>query len=84
MATGLLAPIHDHFLDFLIEKATPQEILAYEIPESAQMRTIELLERRDEGTLTAAEAEELQQIGQMELLLQSLHARALRAIRTAK
>jgi hypothetical protein len=84
MATGQLAPIHDHFLDFLVEKATPQEILTYKVPDSVNARTIELLERRDEGTLTASEAEELEQIRQMDLLLQEVYAKALRALRTGK
>jgi hypothetical protein len=80
MTSGLFAP--DHFLDFLVEKATPQEILAYKVPDSVNARTIELLERRDEGNLTASEAEELEQIRQMDLMLQALYARALRALRT--
>ena len=31
---GSLAPVYDRFLDFLVEKATPQEILSFTIPES--------------------------------------------------
>jgi hypothetical protein len=80
MSSASFAVTHDHFLDYLIEKATPQEILAYEIPESAQTRTRELLDKQDDGTLTPEEAEELEQIRQMDLLLMALHARALRAI----
>jgi hypothetical protein len=76
-------PAHDHFLDYLISKATPQEILAYEIPEAERERTLELLDKQEEGTLTPAEEAELEQIAQMELLLMSLHAKALRALRTA-
>lgn len=74
---------HDHFLDYLVTKATPEEILAYEIPESERERTLELLGKQEEGSLTPAEEEELEQICQMELLIMSLHAKALRALRTA-
>ena len=84
MASSSFAPVHDHFLNYLVEKATPQEILAYEIPESAKERTIELLDKQDEGTLTPEEAEELEQIAQMDLLLTALHAKALRALRTGE
>jgi hypothetical protein len=84
MSSASFAVTHDHFLDYLIEKATPQEILAYEIPESAQTRTRELLDKQDDGTLTPEEAEELEQIRQMDLLLMALHARALRAVRTGE
>lgn len=84
MSSASFAVTHDHFLDYLIEKATPQEILAYEIPELAQARTRELLDRQDDGTLTPEEAEELEQIRQMDLLLMALHARALRAVNTSR
>jgi hypothetical protein len=82
MANATFTQVHDHFLNYLVEKATPQEILAYEIPEAARERTIELLDKQDEGTLSKDEADELEHIRQMDLLLQALHARALRAIRT--
>jgi hypothetical protein len=78
-----LIPAHDHFLDYLVSKATPQEILAYEIPESERERTLELLDKQEEGTLSEAEEAELEQIAQMELLLMSLYAKAKRAIRLA-
>jgi trans-aconitate methyltransferase len=82
MASVQFAPTHNHFLDYLVEKATPQEILAYEIPESARERTLELLDKQDDGTLGAEEAEELEQIRQLDLLLMALHVKALRALRS--
>ena len=84
MASPSFSPVHDHFLSYLVEKASPQDILAYEIPEAARARTLELLEKQDEGTLSAEETEELEQIVQMDLLLQALHAKALRALRAGE
>ena len=84
MTSASFAVVHDHFLNYLIEKATPQELLAYQIPEAAQARSVELLDKQDEGALTLEEAEELEQIRQMDLLLMALHAKALRAVRTGE
>jgi hypothetical protein len=68
-------------LDYLVEKATPEEILAFQISEAEQQRTIELLDKQDEGTLTSDEAEELELIGQADLLIMSLQTRVRRALR---
>src|SRR5206468_9960695 len=43
---GSLAPVYDRFLDFLVEKATPHEILAFTIPESERERALVLLDKR--------------------------------------
>src|SRR5947207_2021834 len=77
-------PAHDSILDFLVEKATPQEILAFKVSEAEQERTIELLDKQDEGTLTPEEAAELDSIRQMDLLYMALRARALCALRTTQ
>lgn len=77
-----MAPTHDHLLEYLVAKATPQEILAYEVPQSERERTLELLDKQKSGTLAATDEAELEQIAQMELLLMSLYAKARRALRT--
>ena len=80
MATTPLSPVYDHFLDFLVKKATPAEILAFEIPESERQRAIELLDRQDTGELTPEEAAELEQMAQVDQLVSALKARALAAM----
>ena len=50
-----LSPVYDDFLEFLIEKATPQEILAFTASNAAQERAEALLEKNNAGTLTADE-----------------------------
>jgi hypothetical protein len=35
-------PAHTSMLDYLVEKATPQEILAYKISDAERERTLEL------------------------------------------
>ncbi len=51
MATRVL-PAFDTFLDYLVEKATLQEILAFSISPDEQRRASELLERQSAGLLT--------------------------------
>jgi hypothetical protein len=84
MAALEFHPPHDAILNFLLEKATPEEILAYQVSEEEQQRTIDLLDKQDEGTLSADEAAELDFIRRMDLLLQALQAKALMALQNRK
>jgi len=76
---GSLVPVYDRFLDFLVEKATPQEILAFTIPESERERALVLLDKRDTGSLTLEEAIELDQMQRVDQLISALKAKALAA-----
>jgi trans-aconitate methyltransferase len=80
MAALQFHPTHDSMLDFLVEKATPQEILAFKVSQAEQERTLELLDKQNEGTLTPEEEAELEAIRQMDLLYMALRAKALRAL----
>ncbi len=75
------APIYDDLLDYLVEKATPAEILAFEPSQRAQARAETLLERSSEGTLLPDERAELEQMLQMDRLVSVLKARALSALK---
>lgn len=74
------APIYNDLLDYLIEKATPAEILAFQPSDQAQARAELLLERSSEGTLTPEERAELDQMLQVDRLVSVLKARALAAL----
>lgn len=78
MAT--LSPVYNDLLDFLIEKATPQEILAFKASRIAEERAEELLEKNSAGTLTPEETVELQQMLEVDRLVSVLKARALEAV----
>jgi hypothetical protein len=80
MAVIRLSPVYDNFLDYLVEKATPQEILAFKVSEEAQRRAEELTERNKAGTLTPEEAAELEQMLELNLLVAALKAKAFSAI----
>lgn len=80
MTSTHLSPVYDDFAAYLVEKASPADILAYEIPESAQERARELLERSNAGELTPGEAAEVEQMLQIDRLISVLKARALEAL----
>lgn len=73
------APVHDYFLHFLVEKATPRETLAFTIPELERERAVDLLDKQDAGTLTPEEAVELVQMQRVDQLISALKAKVLAA-----
>ena len=75
-----LSPVYDDLLDYLIEKATPQEILAFKASATAEELAEALLEKNSAGTLTLDETAELQQMLQVDRLVSVLKARALEAL----
>lgn len=81
MATVGFSPVFDDLLDFLVEKATPKEILAFKPSDSAQQRADELTEKNKSGQLSAEERNELEQMLKLDLLVTVLKARALRAMK---
>jgi hypothetical protein len=75
-----ISDAYDELVNYLIEKASPQEILAFALSTESQERAIELLERNNAGTLTSDERAELEQMRQVDRLVSMLKARALEAI----
>ena len=80
MASTVLSPIYDELLEYLIEKATPQEILAFQLSEAGQERAHYLTERNKSSLLTSAEAIELDQLMEFDQLVSLLKAKALQAL----
>jgi len=81
MASSRLLPLYDQFLDYLVEKASPQEILAFKASPDAQAFAGELLEKQSAGTLTPEERETLAQMAEFESLMTLLKVKALKALR---
>lgn len=71
-----LSPVYDHFLTYIVEHMSAEDILSFEIPADAAARAIELLDKQDQSTLSAQEAEELTQMQQADRLIAALKARA--------
>jgi hypothetical protein len=70
-------------LDYLIDKATPQEILAFKASPEAQAYAHELLERQSAGQLSAEDVQILEQMELVERLMSLLKTKALRLLRQA-
>ena len=81
MASSQFLSPYDNLLDYLIEKATPQEILAYQASEIEQERADTLTDKNKTGTLTTEERQELNQMMEVDLLVGLLKARAMSALK---
>ena len=73
--------VYDEFLEYLAQRAAPEEILAFKASEKAQERADELTERNKAGTLTAEETAELEQMLRFNRLVSMLKARAIKALK---
>jgi hypothetical protein len=73
--------IYDELLDYFLEKATPEEILAFQASEKAEERAAYLLDRNNAGSLTADEQVELQQMLYFDRKLSVLKARAAASLK---
>ncbi|MAS36927.1 MAG: hypothetical protein CL610_23185 [Anaerolineaceae bacterium] len=73
--------IYDELLDFLVEKASPQELMAFRPSSAAQQRADELTEKNKAGTLSAQERAELEQMLALDRFVTALKARAAKALK---
>lgn len=70
---------YDYLLDYLVEKASPEEILAFELPQVLKERAQALM-AKDQHNLTSEESRELSQLLETEALVAALRGRALEAL----
>ncbi len=75
--------VYDDFLEFVVQRASPEGVLDFRVSPAAERRARELLERQDAGTLTPAEVEELEQMRHFDPMISLLKARALSALQSA-
>lgn len=76
-----LLPTFDRFLDQIVEKMTPQEILAFEVTDDEQDYAQQLVDRNSEGNLTPQEQAYLEQMIEFDLLVGVLKAKALKVLK---
>ena len=67
---------YEEVLEFLLNRPTPEAIVAFKVSPAAQARIRTLLENNREATLNAAETAELDLYEQLELLMMLLKAKA--------
>ena len=81
MEAEVLNSAFSDFLDKVVERMTPQEILAFQFSEEDQENIRNWVERNNAGTITSEELARLQQILQIERMMTVLKAKAFRALR---
>ena len=81
MAINNVSPIYAELIEYLAEKATPEEILAFQVSAATQARADELTERNKTGRLTAREADELEQMLEFDELVSWLKSKAMKALK---
>jgi hypothetical protein len=81
MATVELASITDEVLDFLVSAPTPEQIIAFHASDSAQERLRTLLDINRNGTLTADEKAELDEMNRVNHFFTLIKARAMKVIK---
>ena len=69
--------VYSDFIDLVVRKVTPEEIIAFRFPEAVQERVIDLLDRQDADLLNNEEKAELEEMRQFDRLVSMLKARAL-------
>jgi hypothetical protein len=70
--------IYAELIDYLASKASPEEILAFQVSEASQARALELLEQGRERRLALDEMLELEQMRHFDGIISALKARAMR------
>lgn len=81
MALIHIPQVYDEFLEYFTEKATPEEIMAFQVSEAANERAAELLDKNNAGTLTLEETIELEQMLYFDRKFSVLKARAAAEIK---
>ena len=76
--------VFSEITDFFATNPTPEDIIAYRLPDGLQVRAHLLLERNGEGELTADEREELLDYVRVEEMMSLLKAKMKRKLRQTK
>ena len=80
MSLPVAISVYDELVAFLVEKATPQQILAFKPSEAAQRRALDLTEKNKADSLSAEERVELDQMLEFDLFVTLLKAKALASL----
>lgn len=83
MQNTLVRTVFGEITDFLATNPTPEEIIAYELPETLQTCAIELLEKNGEGELTDKEHDEMMDFVRIDNMLLLLKAKMKRKFQQA-
>ena len=79
MSQASLLHAYDEIATFFARGPSPHEIVAFQLSEETTARIRDLLEKNSAGTLTQDEADELEQVGQLNRMLLLIRSRIPRA-----
>lgn len=82
MLPDTILTVYDEFLEYLAQRAAPEEILAFKASEAAQRRADTLTERNKAGELSPDEALELEQMLRFNRLVVLLKAKAMKSLQS--
>jgi hypothetical protein len=69
-------PAYYEMIDFIAAGTTPEAVIRFHPSQEAQERVAELIERKKEGTISAAEQKELDHYMELEHIIRMAKARA--------
>lgn len=72
--------IFEEFYELLVERMTPEEIIAFKASPEAQLRMHELLDKNSDGTITEDEQAELERTVEFEQIFAVIKAKAMYAL----
>jgi hypothetical protein len=74
---AIVISAYQQLINYLAEKATPEELLAFNLTEDEQEHARELLDKNAQNMLTPEEERELEQMIYFDRIISRLKARAL-------
>jgi len=80
MSTLSMSSVYDDLLDFILQQASPEEIIAFKVSPAKQAHVDDLIDRLKTSALSEDEKRELEQIQQFDRLVSLLKARAQSAL----
>lgn len=84
MSVTITRTVFDVITDFLAAEPTPEELIAYHLPNDLQARADELLERNGEGQLTFDQQQELYDFMRADEMMALLKAKTKLRLRANK
>jgi hypothetical protein len=81
MARSAIIAEYQELIEYLAEQVHPDYLLAYKVSEKSNERVQELLDHNNEGTLTAEEKADLDDVAELEEFMSRLKIKALKAIK---
>jgi len=80
MASPPVTHIYDDFVNFIVDRVSAEDILAFKASSASQKRMEKLLERLKAETITPEEKAELDHMADFDLLVGVLKAKAMAAL----